>query len=190
MSKVIITLPGDGLSVSKRQYAGAKSWIKLLTGVDTGKSDGYAFTGTWAKFEAAVEAEPGTFFLAYVEDRSASGRIRAKYVTLYRVTATEGLVTADHWKIPGPGAGWALHCRDDIAGHLADAASPDIAGLLAERARLLEQVTEIDAVLHQAGVAVPGDPDYVDARIEEPPPSAADLAGAEARWPAAEGTDD
>jgi hypothetical protein len=150
--KHIVTLPEDGLSVSKRQYAGAKSWIRHLTGVDTSKSDGFAFEGPWAKFGASVEVEQGTFFMSYVEDRASTGRIRDRDVELLRVTAEGHLVRVGYWQC-GPAAGWALRCRDEIAQILVDAAVPDVAALRAERSRLLARVAEIDAALAAAGPA-------------------------------------
>jgi hypothetical protein len=116
-AKVIIDLPDDGLSVSKRQYAGAKSWIKLLTGVDVTKSDGYAFEGTFCRFNETIEVPDGTWFLAYVEDKSSTGRLRDREVTLYRVT--DGALNEIAFYRTGFGKGWALRCRDQIAAHLA-----------------------------------------------------------------------
>jgi hypothetical protein len=113
---VIIELPHDGLSVSKRRL-GAKSWIKLLTGVDTAKSDGYAFTGSFKDFGATVEVTEGTWFLAYVEDRSGSGTLRQRDVWLYRAEAGT-LKQVRYWGLDA-GGGWALKVRDEIAGLIA-----------------------------------------------------------------------
>lgn len=110
---MIIDLPHDGLSTSKRRFAGAKSWIKLLTGVDPSKSDGDAFTGGFRNFGATAEVAEGAYFLAYVEDRSSSGTLRQRDVWLYRAEGGT-LKLVKYWGLDA-GGGWALKVRDEIA---------------------------------------------------------------------------
>lgn len=147
-TKVIVDLPGDGLSVSKRQYAGAKSWIKILTGVDASKDTGFAFEGSFVRFGETVEVPEGTWFLSYIEDRSSgSGNLRGRDVTLYQVRGGE-LAEAGSWQ-PGAGKGWALRCRDDIAARLAGPAGPDRAALRGEAEQLWRRLRDISTILAQ-----------------------------------------
>ncbi len=139
----IIKLPDHGLSNSASRRS--KHWIKRLTSVDTSQSNGYAFVGDFARFGGTTEVPEGTWYLSYVEDVAGSGRLYSRTVTLYRL-AGEELVTIETWQLDGS-AGWALHCRDAIAAHLAAASEPDIDALLAERERLLARIAEIDAIL-------------------------------------------
>jgi hypothetical protein len=149
---MIVALPALGLSNSAA--ARSKHWIKRLTGVDTSKSDGYAFTGSWEKFGATVEVPEGTWFLEYIEDVAGSGRLRGRDVVLYQAVTVEGdpaVLKRLGWEL-GPEAGWALQVRDAIASLVntaPDEAGPDTdpEALRAERERLLVRVREIDQAL-------------------------------------------
>lgn len=140
---MIIQLPDSGLSKSKQMRC--KSWIKRLDRVDASQSNGYAFIGDFAQFRATVEVDDGTWYLAYVEDTSGSGRLYGRDITLYQVRGDQ-LVTVEEFRVDGE-AGWALQVRDKIAAHLTAAVEPDVDALLAERERLLARVAEIDAQL-------------------------------------------
>lgn len=138
----IITLPDHNLSNSAARRS--KHWIKLLTGVDTSQSNGYAFTGGFARFQETVELSDGAWVLTYIEDTSAT-RVYARDVTLHQVRGGE-LTEVESWRLDA-NAGWALKIRDRIAAHLAAPAEPDVDALLAEREQLLARLAEIDALL-------------------------------------------
>ena len=137
----IITFPDHQLSASAARRS--KFWLKVLTGVDTSKSDGYAFQGTFATYEGTVEVAEGTWVLGYIEDVRSSGRMDGRDVTLYQVR-DGALVKVDHWYLDEK-PGWALKIRDEIAKYLA--AGPSVDELLAEREQLLARLAEIDALL-------------------------------------------
>lgn len=142
----VITLPDHNLSRSAQMRS--KTWIKLLTGVDTTQSDGYAFRGKFASFEATVELDEGAWVMSYIEDVRASGRMDGRDVALYQVRAG-GLVKVESWSLDG-NAGWALKIRDQIAALMATPAEPVVVSvevLLAEREQLLARLAEIDAQL-------------------------------------------
>lgn len=139
----IVKLPDHGLSNSAARRS--KQWIKRLDSVDTSQSNGYAFIGDFARFEATVEVPEGTYFLVYVEQSSAT-RLYGRNVSLLRVQGEE-LTQVEAWNLDAS-AGWALKVRDEIAARLAEPApEPGTDALLAERAELLARLAEIDALL-------------------------------------------
>lgn len=140
---MIVTLPSTGLSNAAASRS--KHWIKLITGVDTSKSDGYAFIGTFRHFEGAVEVAEGAWFLAYIENRRGSGQLTSREVTLYRAIDND-LNVVREWNLDGS-AGWALRVRDEIAQLMAEAEQPSEASLLAEREQLVARIEAIDADL-------------------------------------------
>lgn len=139
----IITLPDHQLSNSAARRS--KFWMKTLTGVDASKSDGYAFLGEFAQYEATIEVADGTWVLGYIEDVRSSGRMDGRDVTLYQVRSGE-LTKVEHWYLDA-NRGWALKIRDEIASLIAAPAAFDIDALLAEREELLARIAEIDALL-------------------------------------------
>lgn len=138
----IVTLPGHELSNSAARRS--KHWIKTLTSVDTTQSNGYAFVGSFAKFDATVEVDEGTWFLSYIEDTSAT-RLYGRNVTLYQARGGD-LVQVETWRLDATN-GWALKIRDEIAALIATPAAPNVDALLAEREQLLARLAEIDALL-------------------------------------------
>jgi len=138
---MIITTP------DKLWYTG-KQWIKRLDSVDTSKSDGYAFAGSFERFAETTEITADTWYLVFGQDASRSGNVTGQRVVLYRASAQDGTVErAGQWDV-GRAGGWALRCRDEIAAILAGpAAVPDAAALRAEREQLLARVAEIDGLL-------------------------------------------
>jgi hypothetical protein len=134
----IVELPDHGLSNSKARSS--KHWIKQLAYVDRTARTGYAFVGTFHKFNATVEADEGTYFLSYVEDKSSSGRLYGRDVVLYRVAGNQ-LVKVQEWRLDGSD-GWALKVRDQIADLIAPIV-PDVDTLKAERVTLLARLQEI-----------------------------------------------
>jgi hypothetical protein len=104
--KVIVDLP----TFDSRH----KNWIKVLSGVDRGKSDGYAFQGTFAKPGSTVELPVGTLLLYFYG--SGSVKNYTVEVRVYRVTQDgledTGISTSrDNRKV----GGWALDIRDAAA---------------------------------------------------------------------------
>lgn len=116
MDKIIVRLPGHGLSNSAAGRC--KHWIKKLTGVDTTKDTGYAFTGQFTQFHATEEVPPGTWYLSFVEDRAGSGRLRGRDVTLYEARKDDAgqpvVAEVESWSLDSS-AGWTLKVRDEIA---------------------------------------------------------------------------
>jgi hypothetical protein len=108
---MIVQLPDHFLSNSAARRT--KFWIKRLTGVDTTKSDGYAFLGTFCRFEETVDVPEGTLFMSYIEDTRASGRVDGRDVQILRA-ADGGLETVCSWKLDDT-RGWALKIRDEVA---------------------------------------------------------------------------
>lgn len=130
---VVATLAGETSNAGRRQ---SKGWLKVLTGVDTDKANGYAFLGSFVNGERA-ELEVGTWLLGYGEDRR-----HTTAVALWQVTA-DGLTEVKRWtRLQSP---WALGCRDEIAALIS--AQPDRDALVAERAALVARLAEIDALL-------------------------------------------
>ncbi len=115
----ILELPDHELSNSAARRT--KHWIKQLTGVDTTKQDGFAFEGQFRDFEETVEVPVGAMFLSYIEDTRGSGRVDGRFVTLW-VAREENLEVVQTWTLDA-GRGWALKIRDQVAHHLAAAAS-------------------------------------------------------------------
>lgn len=112
---MIIELPALNRSASAARRD--KHWIKQLTGVDRTAKDGYAFQGDFVPYGATVEVPEGTWFLGFCEDRSGSGYLRSREVTLWQARDAEALTVAAHWDLDGK-PGWALKVRDAIADHL------------------------------------------------------------------------
>ncbi|MER7002192.1 helix-turn-helix domain-containing protein [Dactylosporangium sp. NPDC000555] len=142
----IITLPDHNLTNSAARRS--KVWFKALTGIDTSKSDGYAFQGTFANFGETVEVAEGAWLMSLIEDVRSSGRLDGRDVTLYQVRDGK-LAEVESWSL-GSERGWALLVRDQIAAHMAkpaEPATPDVDALLAEREALLARIAEIDALL-------------------------------------------
>lgn len=164
--KVIITLPDHNLSNSAAGRS--KHWFKLLTGINTTKSDGFAFLGAFHDFGATVEVPEGTWFLSLIEDVRGSGRIDGRDVVLYRVVDGE-LTTADSWRLDG-NRGWALKVRDQIAQLMHDA-QPRIVEIRDEMAEVMADPA--DTSPHPGGRPPIGEPfkftlpDDLRARIDE-----------------------
>lgn len=114
---MIVKLPDHDLS--KAAAARSKHWIKRLTGVDQSQDTGYAFLGQFESFNATVAAEPGTWFLSYVEYRRGSGRLEHRDVELLRVVGGN-LDVIEAWRLDS-NAGWALKVRDRVAQLMTDA---------------------------------------------------------------------
>lgn len=112
----IFDLPDDEYP-SNSSLRRATPWIKRLGRVDTSKKDGFAFIGEFTSFNATVEAEVGTYYLACRPDVRSNGRLDGRKVTLYVVSASGELEVADEWEA-GPERGWALRVRDDIAAYV------------------------------------------------------------------------
>ena len=143
---MIITTPGQ------LWYTG-KQWIKRLDSVDTSKSDGYAFAGSFERFGETVEITADTWYLVFGTDQTRSGHVTQQRVDLYRASATTGDVEQiGTWDL-GRAPGWALRCRDEIAAILAG--PPSAESLRAEREQLLARVAEIDGLLAGGTVLQP-----------------------------------
>ncbi len=109
--KKIVMIP-ETLDVRK------KTWRKHLEGVDTEKTNGYAFIGNWLRAGERAELEVGSFILCYDED----GSMKHWYpvVRLFKVVEN-GLEEVYHWKGDPRERSWALAVRDEIAAILAEA---------------------------------------------------------------------
>ncbi|MFC6022985.1 hypothetical protein ACFP2T_43400 [Plantactinospora solaniradicis] len=118
----IVELPDHGLSAGKA--ARGKHWIKQLDRVNRTVQTGYAFEGTFKKWNETVEVPEGTWFLTFIEDLTGSGRVRDQTVALWRVQ--NGELTADlRWELDGS-PGWALKVRDPIADRLEGDDHPEL----------------------------------------------------------------
>lgn len=104
--KVIVDLP----TFDSRH----KNWIKVLTGVDREKSDGYAFQGDFARPGSTVELPVGTLLLYYYGDGSVKNytvEVRVVRVTQNGLESTGIGTSRANWKT----GGWALDIRDAAA---------------------------------------------------------------------------
>jgi len=139
----IITLPEwqDSKTAMRRN----RPWIKILTGVDTTKSDGYAFIGEFAQFGQIVELDEGAYVMVVIPHWSSGGRLYDRTVTLYQVRDGE-LATVETWCVEVE-RGWALAIRDKIAAYVNAPQMPSVDELRAERERLLARLAEIEAML-------------------------------------------
>jgi len=103
-----------------------KRWVKTLEGVDATISNGYAFQGSFIRFDRMVELPVGTLLLYFGMEGS---RARQRpCVALRAVTPDGGLETL--YKRDGLDLAWALDVRDDIARIVAArrSSSPDVTG--------------------------------------------------------------
>jgi hypothetical protein len=103
-----------------------KQWVKRLEGVDTSISNGYAFEGSFIRFDRKVELEVGALLLYFGMEGS---RTRQKpCVALKAVTPDGRLETL--YERDDLDRSWALDVRDDIARIVAARRSsgPDGAG--------------------------------------------------------------
>ena len=87
-----------------------KNWAKLLTSVDTSKSNGYCFVGDFIQMGRKHELEIGSHILVYTE--SGSRKYQTACIMLYRIEP-ESLQEIYHKDCQI--SGWALEVRDDIA---------------------------------------------------------------------------
>jgi len=87
-----------------------KQWVKVVTEVDTTISTGYAFQGSFIRFDRKVELDVGTLLLYF--GMEGSRRFQRPCVALKAVTH-DGLETL--YERDGLDLSWALDVRDDIA---------------------------------------------------------------------------
>jgi len=86
-----------------------KAWAKHLTGVDTSKSNGYAFEGNWLHLGEKAELEVGSYILWYHVE--GSHKYRRPNVSVLQVQADGSLQSV----IETAGWSWALDIRDQVA---------------------------------------------------------------------------
>lgn len=101
-AKVIIDVPGK----SDPRW---KSWCKLLTGVDTTKTNGYAFEGQFLQCGRKAEVNIGSYLLFY--DEQGSAKHHKPYVNIYRIEPDGNLSNV----LDTVGWSWALDIRDETA---------------------------------------------------------------------------
>lgn len=89
-----------------------KNWAKILTSVDTSKSNGYCFEGEFIQMGRKHELEIGSFILIYTE--SGSRNYHSPCVQLYKVNNDSNLEHLYSKNCPSMN-GWALEVRDNIA---------------------------------------------------------------------------
>lgn len=111
MAKVIVIVP-------KAEDYRKKSWAKLLTKVDSNKSNGYAFVGDWLRRGERAEVEVGSLILLY--DEPGSMRNWYPHVQLVRAEADGTLTMVFDYKGHVQERSWALAVRDRIAAILAE----------------------------------------------------------------------
>jgi hypothetical protein len=114
--------------VPQPQDSRFKSWRRLVTGVDTTKTDGYAFDGTWLTAGRLVEVDEGALALFYDETGSRSNH--PPLVRLVRAVVGDDAVNQDlghggdpRWRrvtdaegeIVAQDLSWALRLRDRVA---------------------------------------------------------------------------
>jgi len=88
-----------------------KQWVKRLEGVDTSISNGYAFQGSFIRFDRKVELEVGAILLCF--GMEGSRRFQRPCVALKTVTPDGRLETIyERYDLD---LAWALDVRDDIA---------------------------------------------------------------------------
>ena len=104
-----------------------KQWVKKLEGVDTSISNGYAFQGSFIRFDRKVELEVGAILLCF--GMEGSRRFQRPCVALKTVTPDGRLETIyERYDLD---LAWALDVRDDIAAIVAarrSSSSADVAG--------------------------------------------------------------
>jgi len=86
-----------------------KSWRKLLTGVDTSHTNGYAFQGSWLYKDSLVEIEDRSYILMY--DVVGSRKHCHPEVDVFQAQG-EDLVDIG---ISASGNDWALKIRDRVS---------------------------------------------------------------------------
>lgn len=100
-----------------------RDWVKWVTDVDRRKNDGSAFIGDILRKPA--EVLDGAWLLGYGEDRTHRYRLRALYITLWRVRGHQ-TVTAREWTIkPQHAQQWALAVRDKVGDLVEGHTDPD-----------------------------------------------------------------
>lgn len=98
-----------------------KHWAKHVTSVDTSRSNGYAFVGTWVRMDQRSELPVGAHVLTYDEETSSKGRVRQAVQELRRVDADGTLTRVKEWGESG--GDWALAIRDEISALIAEPAA-------------------------------------------------------------------
>jgi hypothetical protein len=92
-----------------------KQWVKTVERVDTTVSNGYAFEGSFIRFDRKAELPVGTFLLYF--GMEGSRRFQRPCVALKEVTPDGRLETI--YERDGLDLAWALDVRDDIAAIIA-----------------------------------------------------------------------
>ena len=92
-----------------------KSWAKVLQGVNTKDSTGYAFKGEFIKLGQKHELPDKTLILRYDQHGSRNDHRPAINVAQVTPKGLETLFYREKVGAPGYGAGWALDVRNDIA---------------------------------------------------------------------------
>jgi len=111
MAKVVVTVP-------KAEDHRKRSWAKILSKVDTGKANGYAFEGSWLRRGERAEVEVGALVLLYDEPGSMKN-----WYPLVRVVRAEpdgSLQEVLRYEGGVQERSWALAVRDRIAAILAE----------------------------------------------------------------------
>jgi len=104
-----------------------KQWVKTVEAVDTTIPNGYAFQGTFVRFDRKVELPVGTLLLYF--GMEGSRRFQRPCVALKEVTPEGGLETL--YERDRLDLAWALDVRDDIAAIIAarrSSSSADVTG--------------------------------------------------------------
>jgi len=104
-----------------------KRWVKTVEAVDTTVPNGYAFQGTFVRFDRRVELPIGTLLLFF--GMEGSRRFQRPCVALKEVTPEGRLETL--YERDRLDLSWALDVRDDIAAIVAarrSSSSADVAG--------------------------------------------------------------
>jgi hypothetical protein len=133
MGKIIIDIP------DARDYR-FKAWRKLVTGVDTTKTNGYAFLGEFLRTGRKAEVEVGSLIMLY--DEVGSHRYHLPHVRVARVSEDGTLETLVERK---SSADWALEIRDQVAALFRQAATDELTSLRAEAEALRARLAEVEA---------------------------------------------
>ena len=143
--KKIVMIP-ETLDVRK------KTWRKHLEGVDTEKTNGYAFVGNWLRAGERAELEVGSFVLCY--DEPGSMKNWYPVVRVFKVVEN-GLEEVYHWEGDFGERSWALAVRNEIAAILAEAQGqePEEGNMLEQRLSDISD-EELIAELERRGYSV------------------------------------
>jgi hypothetical protein len=101
---------GEKVKVTIKLEPRYKCWAKVLTGVDTTKSNGFAFIGNFVKVNELIELPVGVYVLAYQETGSERNK---DYEAELFITTNNGLEKTGV-RVSSSQNDWALKIRDDV----------------------------------------------------------------------------